>query len=79
MFYVVCNWERWLLLQVVEKDAQTESLRASIEAAKAADVSRIMMQKEIEEQEAKKKIATLENEVHLQREKVRLIRAGVQR
>lgn len=55
--------------RVVEKDAQTESLRASIEAAKAADVSRIMMQKEIEEQEAKKKIATLENEVHLQREK----------
>lgn len=54
---------------VVEKEAQTESMRATIEAQKTADVSRINMEKEIAEQKAKQEIFALENEMHLARER----------
>lgn len=55
--------------KVVEQEAETERKRANIQARKLADVSKINMEKEIAEKAALKKIATIEDEMHLHREK----------
>lgn len=55
--------------KVVEKEAETERKKATIQAEKVADVSRINMQRQIEEKEAQKKVAQIEDEMHGNREK----------
>jgi hypothetical protein len=55
--------------KVVEKEAETESRRAAIEANKIAAVSEINMQKEIAEKESLQKISLIQDAMHLQREK----------
>lgn len=55
--------------KVVEQEAETDRKRASIQARKLADVSAINMQKEITEKEALQKIAAIEDNMHVNREK----------
>ena len=47
--------------KVAQKEAETERLRATIEAEKVAKVSGIKMQQKIAEKEAEQKIAALED------------------
>ena len=47
---------------MVEREAETERKKARIEAEKNAEVSRINMEKEIQEKESKRKIAEIEGE-----------------
>lgn len=55
--------------KVVEQEAETDRKRANIQARKLADVSQINMEKEISEKAALKKIAAIEDSMHLAREK----------
>jgi len=54
---------------VAEKEAETDRKRATIEAQKMADVAKIQMEKELMEQQTKQKIAGIEDQIHLNREK----------
>jgi len=54
---------------VAEKEAETDRKRATIGAQKMADVARIQMDKELMEQQTKQKIAGIEDQIHLNREK----------
>lgn len=55
--------------RVVEKEAETEKKRQIIEAQKVAEVASIHSSKEIMEWEGKKKMAAIEDQMHLDREK----------
>jgi len=55
--------------KVVEKEAQTERKRAVIEAEKQAAVSKITAEKNISEKESRKNMSSIEDAVHLAREK----------
>ncbi|KAL0487985.1 hypothetical protein AKO1_008879 [Acrasis kona] len=56
---------------VVEKEAETERKRATIEAEKLAQVSKIQIQQQVYEKDAKKKMSEIEDTMHLAREKSR--------
>eukprot|EP00742_Colponemidia_sp_Colp-10_P002507 GILJ01002676.1.p1 GENE.GILJ01002676.1~~GILJ01002676.1.p1 ORF type:complete len:344 (-),score=57.07 GILJ01002676.1:169-1125(-) len=51
--------------KVVEKEAETTKRRATIEAQQQAEVSRISMEREINEMESRKKIAFIDDQMHL--------------
>lgn len=55
--------------KVAEKEAETDRKRATIEAQKAAEVAKIMMEKELMEETAKRNISRIEDEIHLNRER----------
>ncbi|RZC35632.1 Band 7 domain containing protein [Asbolus verrucosus] len=55
--------------KVVEKDAETERKRAIIEAEKEAQVAKIQFQQKIMEKESLQRIAQIEDEMHLARQK----------
>lgn len=55
--------------KVVEKDAETERKRAVINAEKEAQVAKIQYQQKIMEKESLQRIAQIEDEMHLAREK----------
>ncbi|EFA08527.1 erlin-1 [Tribolium castaneum] len=55
--------------KVVEKDAETERKRAVIEAEKEAQVAKIQYQQKIMEKESLQRIAQIEDEMHLARQK----------
>ena len=55
---------------VVEKEAETERKRATIDANMIADVSTITMEKELAVKMSEQKIAELQDAMHLSREKV---------
>lgn len=55
--------------RVVEKEAETERLKASIAAEKAANVSRITMERKIIKKQAYQKIQSIDNEMESAREK----------
>ncbi|CAN0414144.1 unnamed protein product [Pylaiella littoralis] len=55
--------------RVVEKEAETERKRSTIEAQMLSDVSRINMDKELAEKDVRRRIAAIEDEIHLGREK----------
>ena len=55
--------------QVVEKEAETDRRRAVIEAEKLAQVSRIQYEQKILGKESEKRIAEIEAEMHLARER----------
>ena len=55
--------------KVVEREAETERKKARIEAEKNAEVSRINMEKEIQEKESKRKIAEIEDSIQLAKSK----------
>ncbi|KAL8595030.1 Erlin-2 [Nucella lapillus] len=57
--------------KVVEKEAETERKKAVIEAEKQAQVAKITWQQKIMEKESEKKIAEIEDQTHLAREKAR--------
>lgn len=57
--------------QVVEKEAQTERKRATIEAQMVADVSAIKMEKEIAVNRAEQEIQSILDEVHINQERAR--------
>lgn len=55
--------------KVVEAEQETERKKATISAQKVADVSRINMAREIEEKEASQRVAAIEDEMHVSRER----------
>jgi hypothetical protein len=55
--------------QVVEKEAETDRRRAVIEAEKLAQVARIQYEQKILGKESEKRIAEIEAEMHLARER----------
>jgi len=55
--------------RVAEKEAETDRLRATVQAEKEADVAKIQMGKELMQGEARQKIAAIEDSVHLNRER----------
>ena len=55
--------------RVREKEAETEKLVATIAAQRDANVSRVNMQREIEEKEASRKLAGIEDTMHVARER----------
>lgn len=55
--------------QVVEKEAETDRRRAVIEAEKLAQVAKIQYEQKILGKEAEKRIAEIEAEMHLARER----------
>ncbi|CAM9363392.1 unnamed protein product [Ectocarpus sp. 8 AP-2014] len=55
--------------RVVEKEAETERKKSTIEAQMLSDVSRINMDKELAEKDVRRRIASIEDEIHLGREK----------
>lgn len=55
--------------QVVEKEAETDRRRAIIEAEKVAQVAKIHYEQKILEKEADKRIAEIEAEMHLAKER----------
>lgn len=57
--------------KVVEKDAETERKRAVIVAEKEAQVGKIQYEQKIMEKESLQRMATIEDEMHLAREKSR--------
>lgn len=57
--------------RVVEKDAETERKKAVIEAEKEAQVAKIKYEQNLMEQESKQKMASIENEIHLAKERSR--------
>ncbi|KAG1714493.1 Erlin-2 [Nymphon striatum] len=57
--------------KVVEKDAETERKKAIIEAEKSAQVSKINLNQQIMEKESKKKMASIEDEMALARERTK--------
>lgn len=56
---------------VVEKEAETERKRATIDAEMLAAISTISMRKELAIKQSEQKIASLHDEIHLAKEKVR--------
>lgn len=58
-------------LKVVEKDAETERKRAIIVAEKEAQVAKIQYSQKIMEKESLQRMAQIEDEMHLAREKSR--------
>ncbi|KAK9300759.1 hypothetical protein QLX08_006628 [Tetragonisca angustula] len=57
--------------KVVEKDAETDRKKAVIEAEKEAQVAKIQYNQKIMEKESQQRIAAIEDEMHLAREKSR--------
>lgn len=57
--------------KVVEKDAETERKKAIIEAEKVATVAKIQYDQKIMEKESMQQMASIEDEMHLAREKSR--------
>jgi len=55
--------------KVAEKEAETDRKKATIEAQMRAEVAKIMMEKELMEETAKRNISRIEDEIHLNREK----------
>merc|ERR1712098_1027775 len=55
--------------KVIEKDAETERKKAVIEAEKEAQVAKIKYEQNILEKEAMQKMETINDEVHLAKEK----------
>ncbi|CAN0029924.1 unnamed protein product, partial [Discosporangium mesarthrocarpum] len=55
--------------KVVEMEAETERRKSTIEAQMRSDVSRINMDKELMEEEVRKKMSAIKDEIHLGREK----------
>lgn len=55
--------------KVVEKDAETERKKAIIEAEKEAQVAKIQFEQKIMEKESLQRIAQIEDEMHLARER----------
>jgi len=55
--------------KVVEKEAETERKKATIEAEKNAAVSKIRMEQEVTERESKKRMSMIEDEMYLSRQK----------
>lgn len=55
--------------RVVEKEAETDRKRATIEAEKNAAVSRIRMEQELLERESKRKMSEIEDAAYLSRQK----------
>jgi len=55
--------------QVVEKEAETDRRRAVIEAEKLAQVARIQYEQKISGKESEQRIAEIEAEMHLARER----------
>lgn len=55
--------------KVMEKEAETERLVATIHATKEADVAKIAMERKIVEKEAERKVAEIQNAIHTDREK----------
>merc|ERR1711871_66213 len=54
---------------VVEKEAETERKRATIDAQKVADVSAVHMKNEIAVKKSEQEIQRIQDEIHLQHEK----------
>merc|ERR1712018_181552 len=57
--------------KVVEKEAETERKKAVIEAEKEASVAKIQYERKILEKESMQKMAKIEDEMHLAKEKSR--------
>ncbi|XP_015794698.1 erlin-2-B [Tetranychus urticae] len=57
--------------KVVEKDAETERKKALIEAEKVASVSKIQFEQKIMEKESLKTMASIEDEMYIDRQKMR--------
>merc|ERR1719211_67591 len=57
--------------RVVEKEAETERKKAVIEAEKEAQVAKIQYERKIQEKESLQKMAKIEDEMHLAKEKSR--------
>merc|ERR1712012_359229 len=57
--------------KVVEKEAETERKKAIIEAEKEANVAKIQFERKILEKESMQKMAKIEDEMHLAREKAK--------
>lgn len=57
--------------KVVEKDAETDRKKAIIEAEKESQVAQIQYNQKIMEKESLQRIASIEDEMHLAREKSR--------
>ncbi|CAN0068821.1 unnamed protein product [Scytosiphon promiscuus] len=55
--------------RVVEKEAETERKKSTIEAQMRSDVSRINMDKELAEKDVRRRIAAIDDEIHVGREK----------
>lgn len=55
--------------KVIEKEAETDRKKAKIEAEKVAEVSKIRMDQQINEKEAMKKMAEIEDTTHIAHEK----------
>ena len=55
--------------KVVEKNAETERKKATIQAQQEKDVSAIEMSKQLATQKAQQEIATMKNEMHLAKQK----------
>lgn len=55
--------------KVVEKDAETEKKKAIIEAEKKAQVAKIEYEQKVMEKESLQKMAAIEDEIHLAKEK----------
>merc|ERR1711998_626809 len=53
----------------IEKEAETEKRRALIEATKSSEVNSIEMEKMVKEKEARQRIATIEDEMHMARQR----------
>ena len=54
---------------VVEREAETERKRATIEAMKKAEVSKIEMQQRVDEEEANQRIGAIRDKMNLERVK----------
>merc|ERR1712080_672686 len=57
--------------KVVEKEAETESKKAVIEAEKEAHVAKIQYERKIMEKESNQKISEIEDAIHLARERTK--------
>lgn len=55
--------------KVIEKEAETERKRRTIEAQTEADISRIHSEKQVQEKEAQQRIALIQDQIHLQNAK----------
>eukprot|EP00164_Ancoracysta_twista_P007651 GFYU01010898.1.p1 GENE.GFYU01010898.1~~GFYU01010898.1.p1 ORF type:complete len:330 (-),score=97.51 GFYU01010898.1:59-1048(-) len=53
--------------KVVEKEAETERIRATIEATKNAEVAKIRMEQQMMEKEKKREMSAIEDSIHVQR------------
>lgn len=72
MIFVLNDWNLHLLFfvwKVVEKDAETDRKKAIIEAEKESQVAQIHYQQKIMEKESLQRIAQIEDEMHLARQK----------